>query len=105
MNEYSKANWGDHIETQEGRTIHVNSASSLVTIVLKLKDKQWEKIFVVALASMRRRTVRAQTLAAATMNLDFSQAASIELQDDNSDLSDAWNMVVYCMYTPFQSFI
>ena len=44
---------------------------------------------MVALASMRRRTVRAQTLAAATMNLDFSQAASIELQDDNSDLSDA----------------
>ena len=89
MNEYSKANWGDHIETQEGRTIRVNSASSLVAIVSKLKDKQWDKIFAAVLASVRRRTVKAPAPAAATVDLDFSQTAPIELRDDDSDLSDA----------------
>ena len=45
LNEYSKVNWGDHPETQEGRVIRVKSTSNLVSIISKLKDKQWEKIF------------------------------------------------------------
>ena len=89
LNEYSKANWGDHIETREGRTIRVNSTSSLVTIVSKLKDKQWVKIFTAALASGRHKNVKAAAAAAvAAMDSDSSQAAVVELRDDDSDLSD-----------------
>ena len=40
LNEYSKANWGDHIETREGWTICITSTSNLIAIVLKLeKDR------------------------------------------------------------------
>jgi hypothetical protein len=90
LNEYSKANWGDHIETREGRTIRVNSTSNLVTIVSKLKDKQWEKIFAAALASGRRKNMKAAAAAAvAATDSDSSQAAVVaELRDDDSDLSD-----------------
>ena len=40
LNEYSKANWGDRIETREGRTICINMASDLVAVISQLKEKQ-----------------------------------------------------------------
>ena len=58
LNKYSKANWGDHMETREGRTIHINSTSDLIAVVLKLKDKQWEKIFAAVQASVKRKTLK-----------------------------------------------
>jgi hypothetical protein len=88
LNEYSKANWGDHIKTREGCTICVNSTSSLVTIVSKLKDNQWDKIFTAALASGRCKNLKAAVAAVAATDSDTSQAALVELQDDDSDLSD-----------------
>jgi hypothetical protein len=89
LNEYLKANWDDHIEMQEGCTIHVNSTSNLITMVSKLKDKQWEKVFVAALASGRCKNMKAVVAALAAMDSDSSQAAMVaELWDDDSDLSD-----------------
>ena len=87
LNEYSKANWGDHPETQEGGVIHINSTSKLVAIVSKLKDKQWEKIVATALASGRCKNVKvAAAVAVAAMDLGFAMV--LELQDDDSDLSN-----------------
>ena len=89
LNEYSKANWGDHPETREGRIIRVNSTSKLVSIVSKLKDKQWEKIFTAAIASGRHKNVKVAAEAAVGATDPDSQAAMVlELRDDDSDLSD-----------------
>ena len=85
LNKYSKANWGDHIETQEGRTTRVNSTSSLVAIVSKLKDKQWEKILAAAKAIGRRKSLKKAVVAAMP---ESPQAPLIEIRDDDSDLSD-----------------
>ena len=86
LNEYSKANWGDHIETREGRTIRITSTSNLVAIILKLRDKQWDKIFAAALASGRCKNLK-KTVAASTP--ESPQAALIVLRDDDSDLTDS----------------
>ena len=91
LNEYSKANWGDHPETREGRIIRVNSTSKLVSIISKLKDKQWEKIFAAAIASGRRKNVKVAAEAEAAVGAtdpDSQAAMVLELRDDDSDLSD-----------------
>ena len=91
LNEYSKANWGDHPETREGCIICVNSTSKLVSIVSKLKDKQWEKIFAAAIASGRHKNVKVAAEAEAAVgatDLDSQAAMVLELRDDDSDLSD-----------------
>ena len=85
LNKYSKANWGDHIETQEGHTTRVNSTSSLIAIVSKLKDKQWEKIFAAAKVIGRRKSLKKAVVAAMPKS---PQAPLIGIQDDDSDLSD-----------------
>ena len=98
LNECSKANWGDHPETQEGRVICVDSTSKLVAIVLKSKDKQWEKIVAAALASGRCKNMKAAAAAAAiaAMDLGFSQAAMVlELQEDDSVLKHNKNIISY----------
>ena len=85
LNEYSKANWGDHIKTQEGHTTRITSTSSLVAIVSKLKDKQWEKIFAAARAIGKRKSLKKAAVAAMP---ESPQAPLIEIQDDDSDLSE-----------------
>ena len=88
LNEYSKANWGDHPEMWEGHVICVKSTSNLVSIISKLKDKQWEKIFAAALASGRHKNMKVVVAAvSADMDSDSSQAM-VELWDDDSDLND-----------------
>ena len=88
LNEYSKANWGDHPETREGRVIRVKSTSNLVSIVSKLKDKQWEKIFAAVLASGRRKNMKAAAAAVSADTDSDSSQAMVELRDDDSDLND-----------------
>ena len=88
LNEYSKANWGDHPETQEGCVIRIKSTSNLVSIVSKLKDKQWEKIFAAALASGRRKNMKAAAAAVSADTDSNSSQAMVELRDDDSDLND-----------------
>ena len=85
LNEYSKANWGDHIETWEGHTVCINSTSDLTAIVSKLKDRQWKKIFAAAQASEKCRSVRKST---EDLSPEPSQAAIVEPRDDDSDLTD-----------------
>jgi hypothetical protein len=84
FNEYSKANWGDHIETREGRAVHINSTSYLVAMVSKLKEKQWKKIFMVARASGKRKKNTATVVSA----LPSPSQALVEVRDDDSDLAD-----------------
>ena len=88
LNEYSKANWGDHPETREGHVICIKSMSNLVSIVSKLKDKQWEKIFAVALASGRHKNMKAAAAAVSADTDSDSSQAMVELWDDDSDLND-----------------
>ena len=86
LNEYSKANWGDHIKTREGQTIRITSTSNLVAIISKLRDKQWDKIFAAALANARCKNLK-KTMAASTP--ESPQAALVVLRDDDSDLTDS----------------
>ena len=79
LNEYSKVNWGDHPETWEGRVIHVKSTSNLVSIVSKLKDKQWEKIFAAVLASGRCKNMKAAAAAVSADTDSDSSQAMVEL--------------------------
>jgi hypothetical protein len=88
LNEYSKANWGDHIETREGRTVRINSTSDLIAVVSKLKDRQWEKIFAAAMACSWRRKNMKKSAEVVSPLLSPSQAALVEPRDDDSDLTD-----------------
>ena len=87
LNEYSKANWGDHMETREGHTIRINSTSDLVAVVSKLKDKQWEKIFAAAQASVKHKTLK-KTADVLVAPPEPSYAALVEPRDDDLDLTD-----------------
>ncbi|SRR6266404_3966461 len=81
-NEYSKANWGDHVESREGRSFHFNSTSNLTAIVSKLKDKQWDKILMAAQESVKRKKK-----VTVDVSLPEVSRAVVELRDDDSDLT------------------
>ncbi|KAF8809161.1 hypothetical protein BYT27DRAFT_7095101, partial [Phlegmacium glaucopus] len=82
--DYSKANWGDHMETQEGRMVQIKTTSNLIRLVSQLKDKQWKKILEAATqASKTRKETVAPHLAAAT-----EPEPEFQLVDDDSDLED-----------------
>jgi hypothetical protein len=83
LNKYSKANWGDHVETQEGQAIRINSTSNLVALVSQLKEKQWDKILSVARASGK---AKKKMTYAATECSEPSEVTLVELKDDDSDL-------------------
>ena len=86
LNKYLKANWGDHIKMHEGHAFHITSTSSLIAIFLKLRDKQWDKIFAAVLASRRCKNLK-KAMAASTPK--SPQAALVVLQDDDSNLTDS----------------
>jgi hypothetical protein len=83
LNEYSKANWGDHVETREGQAIRINSTSNLVTLVSQLKDKQWDKILSAAPASGKAKKKMTYTVVESSKP---SKVTLVELRDDDSDL-------------------
>jgi hypothetical protein len=85
LNEYSKANWGDRIETREGRTIRINMASDLVAVISQLKEKQWDKILKAARASGK---VKKRMMHTVSETPEPSEATLVELRDDDSDLMD-----------------
>lgn len=85
LNEYSKANWGDHFDTREGRPINPQKAAELIAVVSKLKEKQWEKILKVARASGKIKKRMMQTISETP---EPSEVIVIELRDDDSDLMD-----------------
>ena len=85
LNEYSKANRGDHIETWEGRNICINTTSDLVAIISQLKEKQWDKILKAAWAS---RKVKKQMMHMVSETPEPSEATLVELKDDDLDLVD-----------------
>lgn len=85
LNEYSKANWGDHYDTREGRQINTHKAAELVAVVTKLKEKQWDKILKVARASGKVKKRMMQTVSETP---EPSEVIVVELRDDDSDLMD-----------------
>jgi len=86
LNEYSKANWGDHFETREGQMINITSTSSLIALVSKLKDKQWVKILAAARSNSKRK--KHLKLAAVSEPPVPLYSAAIVLRDDDSDLAE-----------------
>ncbi|KAH9008038.1 hypothetical protein EDB83DRAFT_2532246 [Lactarius deliciosus] len=86
LNEYSKVNWGDHVETQEGHTVHITSTSNLVAIISKLKDKQWDKILKAALLSAKCKKKLAVIASEPLQPQSFT--AQVEPRDDNLDLTE-----------------
>jgi len=82
--DYSKANWGDHTETREGRIEQIKTTSNLIRLVSQLKEKQWKKILEAAtLASKAKKETIAPPAAAAT-----EPEPEFILVDDDSDLED-----------------
>ena len=75
------------METREGHTIRINSTSDLVAVVLKLKDKQWEKIFMAAQASVKHKTLK-KTTDVLVAPPEPSYTALVEPRDDDLDLTD-----------------
>ncbi|KAH9037117.1 hypothetical protein EDB85DRAFT_1888573 [Lactarius pseudohatsudake] len=86
LNEYSKANWGDHVEIREGHTVHISSTSDLVAIVSKLKDKQWDKILKAALLSAKHKKKSAVVASEPQQPQPFT--AQVEPRDNDSDLAE-----------------
>lgn len=68
----------------EGKEQKVKTTSSLVKVVLKLKDKQWEKI---AEAAARTSKTKKETVAAMVPRATTSSSESdFELADDDEDI-------------------
>jgi hypothetical protein len=72
------------VRRHEGKEQKVKTTSSLVKVVLKLKDKQWEKIMEAAArtSKQKRETISAMVpqATAASSESDF------ELADDDEDI-------------------
>ena len=85
LNKYSKANWGDRVETREGRTVRFNMTSDIIAVISQLKEKQWDKILKAALASGKVKKRMMQTISETP---EPSEATLVELRDDDSDLMD-----------------
>jgi hypothetical protein len=49
LGDFSKSNWGDHVEYREGQQVTVNSTSNLTKVVDKLSPAKWDKIVTTAL--------------------------------------------------------
>jgi hypothetical protein len=83
--DFSKTNWGDHTENREGKDIVIRTTSNLITVVSKLKDKQWEKILNAASAASR---TKKETIANVVQEPSDTPGADFNLVDDDSDLMD-----------------
>jgi hypothetical protein len=79
---FSKANWGDRIETRDGRIIVVKQTTSLITLTSKLKDIQWTKIVDAASELVERQEIGEDIDVIAEDSSDF------ELEDGDSDIVD-----------------
>jgi len=45
---FSRANWGDHYKSENGRYVVVKAASNIVTVIGKLQKPQWKRILAEA---------------------------------------------------------
>jgi hypothetical protein len=83
--DFSKTNWGDHTENREGKDIVIRTTSNLITVISKLKDKQWEKILNAASAASR---AKKETIAIVAQEPFDAPGPDFNLIDDDSDLMD-----------------
>jgi len=88
-NDFSKSNWADHSEFREGGVeVKIRTTSNILSMVQKLKDRQWEKIITAAKESIRKGKSSEKDEAADGPSGDTrsSPAPSIELIDDDEEL-------------------
>ena len=72
------------MQRHEGKEVKVKTTSSLVKVVLKLKDKQWEKIVEAAARSSKKKQ---ETISAMVPQATVSSSESdFELADDDEDI-------------------
>ena len=55
--DFLKTNWGDQIEMHEGKQLKNKTTSSLVKVIDKLSDAQWEKIMEMAISASKQEFV------------------------------------------------
>ena len=81
---FSKLNWGDRMERQNGQDIVVKTSSLLTKFASKLKDIQWVKIIEASssYASVKRKADIMDNRAALTQSSD----SEFEFDDADEDL-------------------
>ena len=92
--DFSKTNWGDHMENREGKEIIIRTTSNLIDVVSKLKDKQWDKIINAASAAS---WAKKETIGIVAQEpFDAAPGPDFDLIDDDSDLMDEnWKLRVH----------
>ncbi|KAJ7931907.1 hypothetical protein B0H13DRAFT_1857559 [Mycena leptocephala] len=88
---FSKQNWGDHIEFQQGQAVTITSTSTVAGVVAQLKPKRWEKIVAAAMAASKIKSTPRQPV----IDISASDGATSEDFDmiDNDD-SDCQYMIM-----------
>jgi hypothetical protein len=69
---FSKSNWADQIERQDGREIFVEKTSMLVKICSKLKPSQWAKIIEAASTYARQKKITKVETTIVIQSSDFN---------------------------------
>ena len=79
--DFSKTNWGDRMEMREGKQLKIKTTSSLVKVVNKLSEPQWDKIINTAISASKQRKetipVQVEEVLGSSAESDF------ELADDD----------------------
>ncbi|KAF8229956.1 hypothetical protein L208DRAFT_1284198, partial [Tricholoma matsutake] len=81
--DFSKTNWGDHMEMQEGRHFKIKTTSSLVKVVNKLSDVQWHKIIDMAISASKQKNLKEMILVQVEEVLGSSTKSDFKLADDD----------------------
>ena len=84
LGDFSRDNWGDAIRRREGKEQKIKTTSSIVKVVLKLSDKQWEKILRAVIASSKQR--QATTPVPPLLAVASESELDFELVNDDENL-------------------
>lgn len=79
--DFSKTNWGDRMEMREGKQFKIKTTSSLLRVVDKLSDAQWEKIIDTAISASKQK--KEMIPAQVEEVLGSSAESDFELADDD----------------------
>ncbi|KAJ7346268.1 hypothetical protein DFH08DRAFT_870862 [Mycena albidolilacea] len=84
LGEFSRANWGDRMVFQEGRSVAVNSTSGLVKIVRKLRNNPdlSKRIMQAAIEASLPKRRSAAVVEVIDIDLDATGTSDFELEDN-----------------------
>ncbi|KAJ7330349.1 hypothetical protein DFH08DRAFT_882420 [Mycena albidolilacea] len=84
LGEFSRANWGDRMVFQEGRSVAVNSTSGLVKIVRKLRNNPdlSKRIMQAAIEASLPKRRSAAVVEVIDIDLDATETSDFELEDN-----------------------